>query len=70
MILFMNVLNYHCLRTSLSLLQEIIASPLYTEAENALFGDNNNDASLLFAQADRLYVVAENLEAIVTEQME
>ncbi|WP_200892585.1 hypothetical protein [Aliterella atlantica] len=50
-------------------MQEIIAS-LYAEAENALFEENNNDASLLFAQADRLYVVAENIESIIAEQRE
>jgi hypothetical protein len=50
-------------------LQEIIAS-LYAEAETALFEANDNDASLLFAQADRLYVVAENLESIIAEQRE
>ena len=40
------------------------------EAENALFEESSNDASLLFAQADRPYIVAENLESIIAEQME
>ena len=51
-------------------LQEVLAS-LHTEAENALLEENDRDASLLFAQADRLYnIVAENLEAIIAEQRE
>lgn len=50
-------------------MQEIIAV-LYMEAEDALVRENDNDASLLFAQADKLYVVAENLESIIVEQRE
>ncbi|NJK51284.1 hypothetical protein HC931_27160 [Candidatus Gracilibacteria bacterium] len=50
-------------------LLEIIAD-LYEEAENALDEENDNDASLLFAQADRLYITAENLESIIAEQRE
>ncbi len=43
---------------------------LYAQAEIAVAEDNYNDASLLFSQADRLYQVAENLEALIAEQEE
>lgn len=48
-------------------LLEIIAN-LYEAGETALESENNDDASLLFAQADRLYIAAENLAAVITEQ--
>ena len=52
-----------------SALIEMIAE-LYAQAEIAVAEDNYNDASLLFSQADRLYQVAENLEALIAEQEE
>lgn len=46
----------------------IIISNLYLAGENASDLGDNNDSSLLFAQADRLYVSLENLEAVIAEQ--
>ena len=46
----------------------IIISNLYLAGENASELGDDNDSSLLFAQADRLYVALENLEAVITEQ--
>jgi hypothetical protein len=46
----------------------IIISNLYLAGENASELGDDSDSSLLFAQADRLYVSLENLEAVISEQ--
>lgn len=46
----------------------IIISNLYLAGENASELGDDDDSSLLFAQADRLYVALENLEAVIAEQ--
>jgi hypothetical protein len=48
-------------------LQEIIAQ-LDREADNAVFNEDYDDASLLASQSDKLYQTAEELELVITEQ--
>lgn len=61
--------NLDSLKNAYESLLEIIAN-LYEAGETALESENNDDASLLFAQADKLYITAENLSAVITEQEE
>lgn len=46
------------------------ASKLYQQAELAIASEEFQDASLLFSQADKMYKIAEDLEAIIIEQGE
>ena len=61
---------------SLQVLQEsydslfVIINNLYNAGDNALEQGDISDASLLFSQGDTLFVVLENLSAVISEQEE
>ena len=61
--------NLQILKQSYQDLAEIITR-LYEAGDKAIESGDDNDSSLLFAQADRLYITLENLDSIITEQEE
>ncbi len=50
-------------------LQQLIED-LYAQADNAATARNYNDASVLTGQAEILYLVAENLDTVISEHEE
>lgn len=61
--------NLEILKATYNSLLEITTN-LYISGENASELEDYESSSLFFAQADKLYVIVENLDAIISEREE
>lgn len=61
--------NLQILKATYDSLLEITTN-LYISGENASESEDYESSGLFFAQADKLYIIVENLDAIISEREE